>query len=508
MIDPSKPASPSLLRMGALPFALAAGLSVVPLLPPTAALARPAPDTFADLVEQVAPAVVQIASRADDGMRRGTPGGDDGASPFSTDPFSDRAQRDLLERFFGKGRPLPRPDSPRMAVGSGFIISADGVIVTNNHVVGDAERIDVRLGDGREYPAELLGTDPQTDLAVLRIRADAPLPVLSWGDSDAARVGDWVLAVGNPFGLSGTVTAGIVSSRGRDTDASPYVDFLQIDAPLNSGNSGGPLLEGNGQVIGVNTAILSPNGGSVGIGFAIPSATAQKVVAQLRDTGKVERGWLGVAIQPVTPDIAESIGLKAATGALVATVSAGSPAARSGVRQGDVILAIDGRKIEAPRDLSRAVADAKAGSKATLTVWRGDRELPLQVAVGAMPAADKTLAATSGDGTGDATSAGKDGAVELAALGLRLGQAPSTGDNGSEDGPRVVVTAVDAEADAAEKGIRPGDFILMVNDADVTSPAEVAKALARAKSDRRSAVLLLIENREGQRFVPVKLASA
>ncbi|MFO1127251.1 MAG: Do family serine endopeptidase [Rhodospirillales bacterium] len=483
------------LRTRTLPFVLAAGLALAPLLPPHEAAARPVPDSFADLVEQVSPAVVQIVSRTEAVSSRST--GDEDSM--------DRSQRDLLERFFGQ-RMAPERQGPRMGLGSGFIVSSDGVIVTNNHVVGDADRIDVRLRDGREFKAELIGTDPQTDLAVLRIHADGPLPVLAWGNSDAARVGDWVVAVGNPYGLSGTVTAGIVSSRGRDTDASPYVDFLQIDAPLNSGNSGGPLLDSNGQVIGVNTAILSPNpnGGSVGIGFAIPSDTAKKIVADLRENGKVDRGWLGVAIQPVSPDIADSLGLKGAAGALVATVAPDSPAARSGVRQGDVILAIDGQKVATPRELSRAVADTKTGTRTVLTVWRGDRELPLKVSVGAMPDSGKTVAANHSE-PAKGKSTKNDGAVELAALGLRLGLMPAP-DEG--DGMRVVVTAVDDDADAADKGIRPGDFILKVNDADVTTPKEVSKILDRARSEHRNAVLLLIENQEGQRFVPVKLVSA
>ncbi|MFO1154071.1 MAG: Do family serine endopeptidase [Rhodospirillales bacterium] len=501
MIEPPRP-EPSFLQTRALPLALAAGLSFVPLLPAPEAAARPAPDSFADLVEQVSPAVVQIASRMDDGPRQQT-SAEGKAAPFAGDPFSERSQRDFLERFFGQGRELPQAEGPRIGIGSGFIISADGVIVTNNHVVGDAKRIDVRLRDGREYPAELLGTDPQTDLAVLRIHADEPLSVLSWGNSETTRVGDWVLAVGNPYGLTGTVTAGIVSSRGRDTDATPYVDFLQIDAPLNSGNSGGPLFDNAGHVIGVNTAILTPNGGSVGIGFAIPSEIAQKVVAELQDSGKVERGWLGVAIQPVTPDIAESLGMKAPKGALVATVSAGSPAARSGIRQGDVVLAMDGHVIAAPRDLTRVVADSKAGSQAALTVWRSNREVPLKIAIGAMPDTGKTLAANSTDRRGSSAKSANDGSIDLAALGLRLGQAQTSG-----TGKRVVVTAVNDEADAAEKGIRPGDYILKVNGFDVASPSEVAKALAQAQSDRRSSVLLLIENQEGQRFIPVKVASA
>ena len=306
-----------------------------------------------------------------------------------------------------------------------------------------------------------MGKDDKTDLAVLKIDADRPLPTVNWGNSDKTRVGDWVVAVGNPFGLAGTVTAGIVSSRGRDLGSGPYDDYIQIDAPLNSGNSGGPLFNGDGEVVGVNTAIFTPNGGSIGIGFAIPSNSAHKIVAELQQNGSVQRGWLGVAIQPVTPEVAESLGLKKPEGALIATVTEDSPAAKAGLRQGDVVLVFDGTKVTTPRDLSRAVADADVESKRTLTVWRDNREIELNVRIGEMP---RQLASDE-DRPEKSAKPHQDG-VELSGLGLTL--API--DSGmraryglSKDASGAVVASVADGGDAAEKGLQAGDVITRVN---------------------------------------------
>jgi periplasmic serine protease, Do/DeqQ family len=494
---------------------VAAGLALSPLGVPAIAVARPAPESFADLVEQVGPAVVQIATTrsASTGTQMG------GALPSLPDEFAEGPFRDFFERFFRDGGRMPSPgESPHgpqarrdgppagreMGVGSGFIVSTDGLIVTNNHVVDGAETITVRLKDGQELPAKLVGTDSKTDLAVVKVDAPAALPTLKWGDSEHARVGDWVVAVGNPYGLSGTVTAGIISSRGRDTGASPYVDFIQIDAPLNSGNSGGPLLNDAGDVIGINTAIYSPNGGSVGIGFAIPSDTAKSVVAQLEDKGTVERGWLGIAIQPVTRDVADSLGLSEAKGALVATVTPDSPAAKAGLRQGDVVLDFDGHEVTNPRDLSRVVASAEIGGRKSVSLWRDSKTVNVAVAVGEAPkqqvaAADDTRRAHQEDGA----------SVELAALGLSLaksGQGPSRKSVSSDGG--VIVAGVDPDGEAAGKGIQPGDVILRVNDHTVSSAGEVVKAVERAKTENRKAVLLLVENNTGQHFVPLKLMRA
>lgn len=271
------------------------------------------------------------------------------------------------------------------ALGSGFIIDPDGYVVTNNHVIDGADEITVILEGGDRLEAKVVGRDAKTDLALLKIDADEPLPYVSFGDSDAARVGDWVVAVGNPFGLGGSVTAGIISARGRDIHAGPFDDFLQVDAPINRGNSGGPLFSTSGEVIGINTAIYSPNGGNVGIGFATPSSLARTVIAQLREKGSVERGWLGVTIQSVTDDIADSLGLDEAEGALVSKVLPDSPAASAGLQQGDVILALNGQRITRFKTLPRLVAEAKTGKPATVTVWRDGREKDVTVTIGRMP---------------------------------------------------------------------------------------------------------------------------
>ena len=485
-------------RKGALSAFLVAGaVAAAPMVTPLPALARLAPEGFGDLIEQVSPAVVQISAKQV--MTSESPAGTEENSV--PEHFRDGPFKDFFERYFKDRSPreFQRPQGRRAAIGSGFIIDEDGIVVTNNHVIGSAKEITVTLKDGRELSAELLGSDEKTDLAVLRIETDTALPAVAWGDSDKARVGDWVLAVGNPFGLGGTATVGIVSARGRDIGAGPYDDFIQVDAPINSGNSGGPLFDQSGRVIGVNTAIYSPNGGNVGIGFAIPAELAKQVVAQLHEKGSVERGWLGIRIQPVTPEIAESLGLDEPEGALIASVNENSPAEKAGLRQGDVILGFDNEKIKDPRDLTRVVARAEIGADTPLEVWRGDKAITLEVGIGEAP---RQLAA--------ATGAAKDG-VELGALGLTLAQLDDKARSRyglDETLQGVVIAEVDSDSDAAEKGLRPGDLITRVNQKSVKTPADITKAVEQAEQAKRKAVLLLVERQGEQRFVAVEIADA
>ncbi len=485
-------------RQGALSAFLVAGaVAAAPILTPLPALARLAPEGFGDLIEQVSPAVVQIS------VKQAMPTSNPSSNEHHAVPeqFRDGPYKDFFERFFKDRAPQgqQRPQGGRAAIGSGFIIDKDGIVVTNNHVVGSAKEITVTLKDGSELPAELLGSDEKTDLAVLRIETDTALPSVAWGDSDKARVGDWVLAVGNPFGLGGTATVGIVSARGRDIGAGPYDDFIQVDAPINSGNSGGPLFDQNGRVIGVNTAIFSPNGGNVGIGFAIPAELAKQVVAQLQEKGSVKRGWLGIRIQPVTPEIAESLGLDEPKGALVASVNENSPAEKAGLRQGDVILGFDDEKIKDPRALTRIVATAEVGADKPLEVWRGDKAITLDVGIGEAP--QQVAAATSGTNDG----------VELGSLGLTLARLDDKtrslyGIDETLQG--VVIADVDSDSDAAEKGLRPGDLISRVNQQSVETPADITKAVEQAEQAERKAVLLLVERQGEQRFVAVEIADA
>ncbi|MBY0336645.1 MAG: trypsin-like peptidase domain-containing protein [Acetobacteraceae bacterium] len=328
---------------------------------------------FADLVARVRPAVVTITAS---GRQEAQPA----RSPFQ--PGSEQDQ--MFRRFFGEeGRPQPGPRARRegAALGSGFVVDAEGHVVTNNHVIQGASQVMVTLDDGRELPARVVGRDPRTDLALLKVEAGAPLPWLNLGDSDRARPGDWVVAVGNPFGLGGTVTAGILSARGRNIGQGPYDDFLQVDAPINSGNSGGPLFALDGSVIGVNTAIFSPTGGSVGIGFAIPSGMVRQVVADLKANGRVERGFLGISTQPVSRPVAEALSLPRPEGAMVAEVTPGSPAARAGLRPGDVVRAVDGSPVREPRDLARLIAGKRPGEQATLSVRRDGQDRDLRAAL-------------------------------------------------------------------------------------------------------------------------------
>ncbi|MCW5698228.1 MAG: DegQ family serine endoprotease [Rhodospirillales bacterium] len=476
---------------------LVGSVIVAPLAAPKAA-ARSGPEGFADLIEEASPAVVQITATGSAPMRHSM----EGSSTPLPDQFGEGPFKEFFERFFhdrapngphGKTDPMP----PAKAAGSGFIIDQAGIVVTNNHVIRGADDIQITLKDGRSVAAKIIGTDEKTDLAVLKVESDGPLPVVRWGNSDDTRVGDWVVAVGNPYGLEGTVTAGIVSARGRDLGSGPYDDFIQIDAPINRGNSGGPLFDGSGEVIGVNTAIFSPNGGNVGIGFAIPSNIAAQVVAELREKGVVERGFLGVMIQPVTPEIAETLGLGEARGALVAQVTDQSAAARAGIERGDIVLRFAGQDIQEPRDLSRSVASADVGERKDIDLWRGGKQMTLSVELGRLP--NETAAAQTDEA----------GGRQLAELGITV--APLDDNTRSrfdiEDGANgVVIVGVDEATDAARKGLRPGDVIAVANQRPVSTPADLLDIVDQAKTTERRAVLLLIERTGKSRFVAVRLA--
>jgi serine protease Do len=445
------------------------------------------PGEIADLVERTSPAVVTVlATHERESMQM--PG-----SPFDGSPFEE-----FFRRFgMPDGAPFPMPPQrgpEGVGLGSGFVLESDGYIVTNNHVVEDAAEVKVRMADEREFDAEVVGTDPQTDLALIKIDAD-DLPHLALGDSSALRVGDDVIAVGNPFGLGGTVTRGIVSALARDINAGPYVDFIQTDAAINRGNSGGPLLNLDGEVIGVNSAIYSPNGGSVGVGFAIPSDTVKTVVAQLKDGGAVERGWLGVTIQTVTPEIAAAIGLNEPHGALVADVMADSPSAGK-LQTGDVILSFDGQPVDSSRELPKLVAAAAPDADVTIEVLRAGDETSVTLKLGRFDAG-QVAAAEPGDVRDGAASEqlGATLAAVTPAVRDQLGLPEAV------DG--VVITSLDGSGLAADAGLEVGDVIVQVGDAPVHAPADVERAIDRAEND---AVLFQV-SRDGARiFIGVRLA--
>ncbi len=430
----------------------------------TAAQARAAPDSFADLAAELLPGVVNISSTQTIERRSGPqlpqipPG-----SPFE----------EFFKEFFDQNRPEQR-QRRATSLGSGFIIDASGYVVTNNHVIQDAEEITVILQDNTRLKAELVGRDPKTDIAVLKVKPTGTLKSVSFGDSDVARVGDWVLAIGNPFGLGGTVTAGIISARGRDINAGPYDDFIQTDASINRGNSGGPMFNLKGEVIGINTAIYSPSGGSVGIGFAIPSAAAKLVIRQIIDLGEVRRGWLGVHIQAVTDEIAEALGLDKPHGALVASVIPGGPAETAKIKPGDVILTFDGKEVAEMRRLPRIVAETGAGKKVDVVLWRDNKKTTVAVTIGELE---------EGPTTASSRATGKSGkATTVDALGLSLSAVTKSLRERFEldgDVKGVVVVAVAEGSTAGEKGIRPGDVIVEVSQEAVTSPGQVVDKVER-----------------------------
>ncbi|MFB9950873.1 DegQ family serine endoprotease [Rhizobium puerariae] len=453
--------------------------------------------SFAPVVAADKPAVVTITTT----MKPQNVSSDD-SSPFGDDsPFDEQ-----FRQFFGQqGIPIPRQmpqqrQTPRAeALGSGFVITTDGYIVTNNHVIDNATSIKVTLDDGTELPAKLIGADPKSDLAVIKIAPNKPLATIAWGDSDKLKAGDQILAIGNPFGIGTTVTAGIVSARGRDLHSGPYDDFIQIDAPINHGNSGGPLVDVEGKVVGINTAIYSPNGGSVGVGFAIPSDQAQQVVAKLMKDGSIAHGFIGVQIQPVTADVASAIGLDKPEGALVANVSDNTPSARAGVETGDVITALGGQAVKSPRDLSRMVADLAPGTSENLTVWRQGQSKELSITIGGNQDGQKQASADKGEHSSPAAQRIPTIGVGLADITPDVRQALNLPRR--ESG--AVVESVAPDKPAADAGLQPGDVIISVNRQAVKSAREAKAAVAEAGKTGRKSVLLLIQRGDNQTFVAV-----
>ncbi len=468
-------------------LALGAGFGAVfGSVAPASAQEQERPASFADLAERLSPAVVNISTRQSVGQAGGV-----------RPPVPPGGQfEDLFRDFFERNQRGPRSVS---SLGSGFVIDPTGVIVTNNHVIENADEIVANFPDGSSLPATLVGRDPKTDLAVLKVESPTPLVAVTFGDSDALRVGDWVLAIGNPFGLGGSVSAGIVSARNRDINAGPYDDFIQTDAAINRGNSGGPLFNMTGDVVGVNTAIISPSGGSIGIGFSVPARIATSVVAQLREFGETRRGWLGVRIQTVTPELADSLDLPEVSGALVADVTAGGPAADGGVEAGDVILTFNGQKIAAMRDLPRIVAETAVGSSAEVEIWRKGERRRLNVELGRLEEGEGVVAALGG----------ADPAPVASMLGMTM--EPLTADKRGElglpdDVEGVLVTDVEAGSAAETKAVRPGDIIREVSQQPVRTPQDVTRLIEAAREDRRATVLLLLSNGDDLRFVALGLS--
>lgn len=486
-----------------LAVAAVLGLAVMTFAGPARiAMAAPGkgPDSVADLAEVLSDAVVNISTSQNAQSERQAP-----AIPTPRAPEGSPFQ-EFFDEFFNRQQRNNSNQPPRrvQSLGSGFVVDAEGIIVTNNHVIDGADEITANFTDGTKLKAELIGKDPKLDLAVLRVKPIKPLKAVKFGDSDRARVGDWVMAIGNPFGLGGTVTVGIVSARNRDISSGPYDNFIQTDAAINRGNSGGPLFNMNGEVIGINTAIISPSGGSIGIGFSIPSNTAAPVVEQLRSFGETRRGWLGVRIQGVTDDIAESLGLKEVRGALVAGVTEKGPAEAAGIQAGDVILRFDGRVVPSVRELPRMVADTSISKEVEVIVLRKGKEETLKVKLGRLEESEKVAEKAQPTPKIEAQP------VITKALGLTLADLDTSSRERFKIKDKVakgvVVTDVEAASVSAEKRIVAGDIILEVGQEEVKTPAEVLARLASLKKDGRKRALLLLANAEGEmRFVTVQI---
>ncbi len=478
--------------------AAAAAVLLTALVAPS--LAR-GPEAIADVAEQVIEAVVNISTSQNVAGRAPQQ-----QPQAPNDPQVDDLFRDFFNRR-GQGEPKGGGAPPRRvnSLGSGFIIDATGIVVTNNHVIADADEITVILNDGTRIKAELMGRDQKTDLALLRIKSDKPLRSVRFGDSDKLRLGEWVIAIGNPFSLGGSVTAGIVSARNRDINSGPYDNYIQTDAAINRGNSGGPLFNLNGEVIGVNTAIISPSGGSIGIGFAVPSKTALTVIEQLKQFGETRRGWLGVRIQQVTDEIAESLGIKPARGALVAGVDERGPAAPAGILPGDVIVKFDGKDIREMRDLPRVVADAPVGKEVAVLIIRKGKEETRMVTLGRLEDGEKQAALTKPGAEQPAPPA----PVVTRALGIDL--AILSDDLRKKFKIRdtvkgVVVLNVEANSPAASRRLNPGDVIVEIAQESVQSPGDFQTKVERLRKDGRPSALLLIAGADGElRFIALSL---
>jgi serine protease Do len=468
-----------------------------PLTSAAPAFAQARPTDLADLVDSVAEAVVNI-SATQTVEEKGAEAMPD--LPKGT-PFDDMFEQFFKNHGYNNGVPRPHKSS---SLGSGFVIDPSGIVITNNHVIGDANDIVVIFTDGRRLKATIVGKDPKVDVAVLKVESDKPLKTVKFGDSDKMRVGDGVMAVGNPFGLGETVTAGIISARNRNIDNGPYDDFLQTDASINKGNSGGPLFNLQGEVIGINTAILSPSGGSIGIGFATPSASVMPVIDQLQRFHETRRGWLGVRIQPVDDAIADSLGLKSARGALVAGVDEHGPAKPAGLIAGDVIVKFDGKEIKESRDLPRLVAGLPVGKEVEVDVVRNGQEIAKTVTLGRLEDGEKAMALAS-----DQAGGADNGATAAAALGMELSaidEAARKSFKIKEGVKGVVVSAVEPNSPAAEKGLRAGDVIEEVNQQAVQKPGDVAKSIDALKKAGKKSALLLVANGAGEvRFVALGL---
>ena len=470
------------MRTGNLLAAFATLLMLATTTPSSYAEARQPGESFADLAEASLPAVVNISTTQTVSARPRP------ELPPGT-PFED-----FFKEFFDRNKDGQRPQQSS-SLGSGFVISASGIIVTNNHVIAEADSIVVRFQDDHELPAVVLGRDPKTDLAVLKVESPTPLPYLKIGDSTKIRVGDWVIAIGNPFGLGGSVSAGIISARARDIRSGPYDDYLQTDAAINKGNSGGPMLNISGEVIGVNSAIFSPTGGSIGIGFAVPTSLAEPIIDQLQRFGETRRGWLGVHIQTVTEEIAESLDLDRPRGALVASVADPGPAKDGGIEDRDVILKFNGKDIDKVRRLPRIVAETKIDQTVDVVVWRDGKEKTLSITVARL------------DESKGPSEPEQNAPVELPTLGLAimpLDEATKSARNIDAEVNGALVVAVDDEGPAAQKDVQPGDVIVEVNQDPVASPADVAKGVADADKAKRKSVLMLLNRKGDLRFVAIR----
>jgi serine protease Do len=521
------PTSIPALRKACLAFAaaIAVGGASVPLAPaayaqtqtqeeapaPSQQLPPPVqaqgPASVADLAEGLLDAVVNISTSQD-------PGGGD--SPDTVPPPQARPDlpegspfQDFFDEFF-QDRGGQGPGSRRVqSLGSGFVVDAEeGIVITNNHVIADADEIEVNFSDGSKLKAELVGTDVKTDIAVLKVDPSLKeLTAVPFGDSDAIRIGDWVMAIGNPFGLGGTVTVGIVSARDRDINSGPYDDFIQTDAAINRGNSGGPLFNMNGEVIGINTAIISPSGGSIGIGFSIPSELALGVINQLREFGETRRGWLGVRIQPVTDDIAESLGMASAKGALVAGIITGGPVDNGTIQPGDVIVKFDGKDVLQMRDLPRAVAESPVGKAVDVVIVRKGVEQTVQVTLGRLEDGER-LASAETEETPEGEQAGEPGET-VTVLGMTIGELTDEARTEFEISPDVsgvVVTEVAPDSAAAERGVAPGEVITEIGQESVSTPLEVSERIAALKAQGRKNALLMLASKTGElRFVTIRM---